>query len=132
MRINASYCSAPKRDDEGLLPAVERYLSERLQGLWSLGRREGAPLFILSGRFGLVAADEPIPWYDHLLVADEAPAMAARVAAQLRGLGIEAVVWHTASPAVAPAVQPYLDVMSSACREAGAELAVRLLDGDPA
>lgn len=132
MRINASYCSAPKRDDGGLLPAIERYCSERLRELLALGQREGAPLHILSGHFGLLTADEPIPWYDHLLAAAEVPAMTARVAAQLRALGVDEVAWHTASPAVAPAVQPYLDVMRAACRETGAGLAVRELDGDPA
>ena len=132
MHITASYCSAPKRDDDGLLPAIERYRSERLRGLWALGRSLGAPLFILSGRFGLLAADEPIPWYDHLLPAAEVPAMTARVSGQLRAHGVAAVTWHTASPAVAPAVQPYLDVMRAACREAGAGFTVHELDGDPA
>lgn len=131
MRILCSYCSAAKRLDEGLLPAIERYRSDRLRALWREGAATGAPLHILSGAFGLLAAEAPIPWYDHLLAPGEVAAMAARVAATLREAGITAVEYRTATAAVAPDIVPYLEVMRAACAEAGATLVVVELEGDP-
>lgn len=131
MRILCSYCSAAKRRDEAPLPAIERYRSERLRALHDAGLAAGAPLRILSGEFGLLDAGEPIPWYDHLLEAGEVPAMASRVADALRASGVTEVEYHTASPAVAPDIAPYLAVMRAACAEAGADLKVVELEGDP-
>ncbi|MBK8167807.1 MAG: hypothetical protein IPK64_17825 [bacterium] len=131
MEILCSYCSAAKRLDEGPLPAIERYRSERLRALWRRGAASGTPLHILSGQFGLLTTASPIPWYDHLLDAREVDAMAARVAQDLRVLGVTAVRYHTASPEEAPDTAPYLAVMRAACAEAGVELTVVELEGDP-
>ena len=132
MRILCSYCSAAKRRDEAPLPAIERYESARLRALWRQGRSTGAPLHILSGEYGLVTPDAPLPWYDHLLTMDEVAPMVMRVAAQLRAAGVTAVEYHTAAVAVAPPVAPYLAVVRAACERAGAELAIVELAGDPA
>lgn len=131
MKITCSYCSAAKRLDEAPLPAIERYRSERLRALWREGAAAGAPLHILSGEFGLLAAQSPIPWYDHLLEPGEVAAMAGRVAARLREMRVTSVEYHTAAPAVAPDIVPYLEVMRAACADAGATLAVVELEGDP-
>ncbi|MDO9693693.1 MAG: hypothetical protein Q7W56_03115 [Candidatus Latescibacteria bacterium] len=131
MKILCSYCSATKREDDGLLPAIERYLSARLRVLWRRGRAQGTPLFILSGEFGLLDAESPIPWYDHLLRPDEAALLAVGVAARLRELGVEAVEYHTASPQEHPDVQPYFGAISAACAAAGASLHITVLPGDP-
>jgi len=132
VKVICSYCSAAKRLDEEPLPALVRYRSERLRKLWAQGRATGTPLFILSGEYGLLAAESPIPWYDHLLAPEEVAPLALRVAAQLRAAGITELEYHTATPAVAPAVAPYLAVARSACERAGASLAVVELPGDPA
>jgi len=131
VRILCSYCSAAKRRDADPLPAVERYRSDRLRGLWAAGRASGRPLHILSGQFGLLPAEAPIPWYDHLLAEREVAAMSARVADTLRELGVTGVEYHTASPVIAPDIAPYLAVMRAACAAAGAELTVVELEGDP-
>ncbi len=130
MKILCSYCSATKREDDGLLPAVERYLSARLRVLWLRGRAQGTPLFILSGEYGLLGAEEPIPWYDHLLQPDDVAALAADAAALLRGLHVESVAYHTAPLAEYPAVRPYFDAISAACAAAGVPLTVETLPGN--
>lgn len=132
MKILCSYCSAAKSRDEAPLAAVQRYDSDRLRALHRRGVAEGAPLHILSGRYGLLASDEPIPWYDHLLGPSEVAAMSVDVARSLRGLGVTVVEYHTASVALVPQVGPYLDVMRTACAGAGIALVVVELDGDPA
>lgn len=131
MKILCSYCSAEKLEDDNPLPAVERYLSKRLRTLWRRGRAQGTPLHILSGEFGLLGAEEPIPWYDHLLRPDEAAPLAFGVAARLRELGVDAVEYHTASPVEHPQVRPYFAAIRAACEAAGASLHVVVLPGDP-
>jgi hypothetical protein len=131
VKILCSYCSADKDPDSGLLPAIERYRSERLRHLWHRGQALGVPLYILSGRFGLLAATDPIPWYDHLLPADEAEAVSRGVAGRLRELSVTDVEYHTADIALTPPIRPYLDAIRTACTEAGACLTVINLNGNP-
>lgn len=125
--VYCSYCSARKRPDPGPLPALTRYDSARLRAVARLAAADGARLLILSGRFGLLAPETEIPWYDHRLTADEAPELAARVAAQLRALGAVALVWFTVSPAVDPGVTPYGDVIRAAAAAAGVPLRERIV-----
>lgn len=123
-----SYCSARKRPDPGLLPALARYDSARLREVARLAAADGARLLILSGRFGLLAAEAEIPWYDQRLAPGEVPAMVTRVAAQLRHERVVALVWFTVAPAVDPGVTPYGDVMRGAAAAAGVAWQERLLD----
>ncbi len=132
MRILCSYCSAAKRRDDALLPAIERYESARLRGLWRRGLSNGTPLYILSGEYGLLTPEAPLPWYDHLLAMDEIAPMVMRVTAQLRAAGVTAVEYHTAVTAAVPPVAPYLAVLRAACERAGAALSIVELVGDPA
>lgn len=132
MKLVCTYCSGPKREDGGLLPAVDRYLSERVDGLCELAASNADEFAILSGKYGLLAADEPIPWYDHLLQPDEVEALAVRVAGQLLERAPDSVEYHTANPHRVPAVEPYGATLQRACVIAGLPLSIRFLKGDPA
>ena len=125
-----TYCSAPKRSNPGLLPAVERYLSTRITALWQACQADGRPMLILSGQYGLLRPEEPIPWYDHLMAPEEVPEMTARIAEQLRFLDISRIEYTTARPSIAPAILPYLTALSSACQQAGVTLDILELDED--
>lgn len=131
MKLVCTYCSGPKRDDGGLLPAVDRYLSGRIRALHAAAREQGALFRILSGEFGLIPPDRPIPWYDHLLRPEEAAGLAVRIADELVALGVVSVRYHTADPRKHPDTIPYLNVMEKACGQAGLEVEVILLEGNP-
>lgn len=128
MKLVVTYCAGPKRKDSGPLPAVERYLSERIS---DLARTAGQSFRILSGEFGLLETEEPIPWYDHLLAAGEVRELAVTVADQLLEVEASAVDYHTADPETFSPLRPYLQVMTDACRFAGVDLEVILLEGNP-
>ena len=129
MKIVVTYCSGPKRKDGGLLPAVDRYLSERIR---TLHQQANADEFrILSGKFGLLAADQPIPLYDHLLSPEEVGGLAQKVATCLTDLQADEVEYHTADPARFPDLVPYREVIETACRVVEINLEVILLSGNP-
>jgi hypothetical protein len=117
-----TYCSAAKSRSPGSIPAIDRYRSARIRSIHAAARESGLGFLILSGRFGLVAPDEPIPHYDHLLVAEEVAAHSIKVSGQMTALGVEELVFHTVPPATDPNVQPYLDCIEEAARRAGVEL----------
>lgn len=122
-----TYCAGPKREDQGLLPAVERYRSRRIRMLALRAAWDRRPFLILSGEYGLLGPDEPIPWYDHLLLAAEVEAMVPPVVRQLQGLRLEALEYHTAPLMSDPRVKPYFDLISAACARAGVALDIHLL-----
>ncbi len=116
-----TYCAAAKRPDPGHLPAVERYLSDRIARVGSAAAILGYDFFILSGRFGLLAPLDPIPAYDHLLTVAEAAAHARLVAGQLGDRGVGSVVFFSRPVAVDPGVAAYRLAAEEGCRLAGVE-----------
>jgi len=132
MKIVCTYCSGEKRKDGGMLPAVRRYRSERISGLAQASSQQGLSFMILSGEFGLVGPEHPLPWYDHLLQPDEVDTLAGRVAAALRLAGVREVEFHTAAPEKVPQVRPYQTVMTAACARADVGLRVVIIEGNPA
>jgi len=113
-----TYCSAEKRRDPAPLPAIERYLDRRIRRVAEGAGRAGAAFFILSGAYGLLEPQAPIPWYDHLLLDEEVEAMAERVAGQLAAAGVEELVFHTVGEDADPHTLPYRQVVERACAAA--------------
>jgi hypothetical protein len=115
----ATYCSADKRRDEGDLPASVRYVSARIEDTVRRGQTPNARAGILSGRYGLIAPEHPIPWYDHLLRTDEVDDMVPQVVDTLREWKIESVRWFTVDVTKDPDVAVYCHVMDRACANLG-------------
>ena len=115
-----------------MLPAVQRYLSKRIDGLYALAQQRGEAFYILSGEYGLLRPDELIPWYDHLLLAGEVAGLVPEVASGLEKEGVSELVYYTADASAVAAVAPYLEVVQQACSRAGVEISIELLSGDPA
>lgn len=75
-------CSQRKHPDPTLLPAIERYNGPQFQVLRKFMReypskQESLNVLILSAKFGLIPANEPIPDYDYKMTADKAEEMNA-------------------------------------------------------
>lgn len=122
-----TYCSAPKRANPEPLPAIERYLSERIVRVDRLARERGARFLILSGTYGLLERDSPLPYYDHLLAPGEIEPMSLRAMESLREHGVTQVVWFTVDPRVDPFVARYGRVLELATAHLDLELQVRTI-----
>jgi hypothetical protein len=90
MRLLILSCSATKRTDPGLLPALARYDGPAYRVLRKALRelaQDVHPLVaILSAEFGLIDSDTPIPWYDRRMDATRAAALAPLVKRKLQAL----------------------------------------------
>ena len=122
----ATYCSANKRPDSGDLPAIDRYISDRIHGVYANAKSRGSQFAILSGRFGLLTPDHPIPDYDHLLQPSEIPSMVNQVAQTLTQWGTGLVRWHSVAFEMDPHVSRYSDVMRMAAEQNAIEFELEL------
>jgi hypothetical protein len=120
-------CSKEKSKAPGLVPAINRYDSERIQSISQLAEKAGRGFLILSGEYGLIDAQQPIPWYDHLLVAKEVKVMAQKVAAQLKGLNVQHLTFYGIDEKLDISWQPYWEVIRQSTKSAGIELTTRLI-----
>jgi len=82
-------CSAKKRTDPGMLPALERYdgvaygvLKKAFREV--AGLEERLTILIVSAEFGLIPASTPIPWYERRMNAARAREMRDDVATAAR------------------------------------------------
>ena len=118
MHTFCTYCSASKSLEEGDLPAIQRYLDPRIHKVHEAAYTLGLDFYILSGEYGLVTPDEPIPWYDHLLLTEEVGELVERMAAQIRQHYIEGIVYFTNSISDDSSLIPYRDAIVAACNRA--------------
>ncbi len=87
-RLLITACSATKRPDPGLMPAIRRYNGPAFTTIRSALRilpvADHPQILILSARYGLIRADRPIPDYDQRMDATGATTIAAGVQSALR------------------------------------------------
>jgi hypothetical protein len=76
-------CGATKRPDAGNLPAIDRYhgppYKTLRKALAGIPEDQRPTVLILSAEFGLIAADAPIPDYNHRMTEARALALRAQV-----------------------------------------------------
>ena len=81
--IVCSICSREKAVNPEPLPARERYIGSHIKLVENIALEQGAQFFILSGKFGLLHAQERIGLYDFLLTEEGVSFLAARVLRQI-------------------------------------------------
>ena len=116
MNIHATYCSAEKSNAPGRIPAIERYKSHRIQWVNERAHRQGETFFILSGKHGLIKAEEEIAYYDYLLTSDALKDHIQLLSQQLSSLGIRQVTFFARPTSVDPNVLPYVKCIKEACQ----------------
>jgi len=126
MVLFATYCSADKDGAAGDLPAIERYISDRITGVCANAQTAQARFGILSGMYGLISADHPLPYYDHLLQTEQIEAMVKTVQDTLTEWKVTEVRWFSVAFEMDPNVRRYRDVMERAATGAQASFDLTL------
>lgn len=118
-------CSRKKNRAEGLLPALQRYHSQRIRTIFSLARKEGLSFAILSGKFGLIGPEKPIPYYDKLLAEEDVGVISSQIVSFLSRNVIKKVIFLLPNPARDPRVAPYIESMRQAIKNTDIGLDIR-------
>lgn len=119
MHAFCTYCSRDKSEEPGEIPAIRRYKSVRIDYVHAAARKLGVGFYILSGEFGLIPAEHPIPWYDHLLKTEEVGQLIGVVSRQILQHGITGLAYFTQPLAKDPNILPYHDTAAAACSRGG-------------
>lgn len=122
MTIFATYCSSKKDSTPSPLSAISRYQSDRINRIYQASILIDVPCYILSGKYGLIYADKPIEYYDHLLRAEEVSSHAVLISTQLKENGIKEIVFYSNTLERDSNLKPYLDCIKEGCHLAKAKL----------
>ncbi len=125
MHCLITICSKEKSSSPGEVPALERYQSARIASVHERSRRENTPMLIFSGKYGLIEPETRIPYYDHLLQADEVHGFVGPTAEILKTRGITTVTF-AARPREEAGWKNYYQVIERACVQAGASLEIEI------
>ena len=128
MKSICTYCSESKDLNEELIPAFKRYLSPRIILVKEIAEKENIHYCILSGEFGLVDWNQPIPWYSHLLIHEEVPNMVDKVVNQIQIKKISEIDFYTRSPDFDSRIIPYLETIKKAIQLAAIKLRIVSLE----
>jgi len=115
MHIYVTPCCKEKDLSPGSIPAIQRYLSPRIAWVYAQSQQHHLPMRILSGRFGLLAPEECIPYYDHPLSLAEVPSLLPTIIKRLEQETVTRVTFY-ARPRQTPGWEPYYQVLELACR----------------
>lgn len=115
MDIFCTYCSKEKDELIDYLPAIHRYKSKRIRKVNESAKLLGFPMFILSGKYGLISADKKIRYYDHPLLDKEVNDLVnKKVANRLIKYKIEKIYFfRNLSDSN---IKPYIKAISKACK----------------
>lgn len=127
MEVFCTICSKEKDRNIELLPAIDRYISNRINSVEELASRNRNDFYILSGKFGLVHKDELVPHYDRLLGNDDVGQMVTLVSKQLKRYGIAKLVFFGKDVDKHPNWLPYVDVVNLATQNSTVTLEMRLI-----
>ncbi len=131
MKAGVAYitiCSAEKSSEPGQVAAIKRYRSRRIDQVFARSRKDDAGFRILSGKYGLLDPEAPIPYYDQLLTADSVGAMTMVVKDQLEADRMGKVIFYGVDPAKDNRWRAYYQVMQAACSAAKVALEIRYID----
>lgn len=64
-------CCKEKDLSASLLPAIERYKSQRISEVFQISKEKGLPMLIFSGKYGLLESEDPVPYYDKKLEMED-------------------------------------------------------------
>ncbi len=127
MEILCTICCKDKRTDPGLVPAIDRYRSGRIAFVNRESRVQGKPMFILSGKFGLLRPEDPIPWYDLKLEINAVPGLVPVIEGQLKEMKVTRITFYS-HPKSDANWYPYHAALEQACQKRDISIHYHFLD----
>lgn len=129
MEYLCTTCCKDKRDNDELLPATQRYISERIEFVFKESRRLNKPFIILSAEYGLIDSDSKIPWYDKKLEPETVAGMIPILSKQLLEKEVSTIIFY-GKPRTTPGWKPYYDALEQSCNQQGVSITYQQVDLD--
>jgi len=117
MEVYCTVCSREKLKTDKPVRAIELYLSPNIKDVYERSNREGLEFRILSGKFGLLGAEDEIEWYDYLLKSEDVEGLKAKLKEQIESQGIDNITFFAENREEHPNWGPYYDAIIRACSE---------------
>jgi hypothetical protein len=129
MEYVCTTCCKDKKTDEELLPASQRYISERIDFVSQESIKLRKPFLIFSGFYGFIDADFMIPWYDKALENEDVLNMIAIAKEQLLEKKVSKIIFY-GKPRSIPGWESYYEVLEKSCNQLGIPITFRETDLD--
>lgn len=127
MKIYCTTCCKEKTETPELCPAIDRYISPRINAVYQQSKTEKVPFRILSGEYGLLKPEDPIPWYDKKLEFEMIPLLLPIVSKQIKSQQIESILFFAKDATKLPEWLPYYKILELACAACAVNLKVELI-----
>ena len=111
MKVYITICCKEKTTETNEIPAIERYISNRIDTIHSKSIDDNVDFFILSGKYGLLSPSDKIDWYDKLLMLEDIPKMTDKISRQLIENNVTEIILFANSD-----WKNYIDVISNSCK----------------
>ena len=125
MEIILTTCCKDKDSSKNLISAIKRYQDPRIRLVRKISSRKNSELFFLSGKFGLIHSETPIPWYDKPLLKDDVQKLRHIVKFQIKNYDIKKVYFYGESKKK-KGWRPYYQLIEKACKDLGISLEIIL------
>jgi len=128
MKIYLTICCEKKNKDKGFIEAIDRYNYPRINKVYNKSVGDGIDFRILSGKFGLLKANDKIPWYDNKLSKSSFRKLKEIVKTQLVKEKIKDITFFMRDTRKNPEWKLYFNLVEEVCKELGIKLNVELVD----
>lgn len=122
MKYICTYCSRKKSDFPRLIPAKERYSSDWVRNIEKIAKEKELPLLFISGKYGLIQAEELIPLYNLRFTDSLVPSIVKKSVGQVKKLNVTELIFYTKPQD--EKLRPYYDVIKQICNQTGIKLSL--------
>jgi hypothetical protein len=125
--VYTTVCSREKDESPQPLLAISRYKGSHIRKIEKDACATGYKFFILSGKHGLLAPEEPVDYYDYLLTVENVDKLVIRLVEQLWQKEISSVHFYCKP---GPRWFPYFAAMVIATSRAGVQFTNHIIAPD--
>lgn len=119
-------CCYRKSNEPTKVPAINRYISGRITGIYSLSKVDGVEFRIFSGKFGLLKPTKKIYRYDEKLSLEKVPGMTQLLCDQIKKEKITGIRLFVNSKR-SKAWDPYITCITKAGKRSGIKVVLRYI-----
>ncbi len=124
MTIFCTYCTGNKNQSANTMRTLDLYISNRIASTHIAATSLGLPFYILSGKYGLVDAEQHISHYDQRLSQEAVAKHAHTLAKQIQHIGINKIVFFHLPTSIDKYNKAYIDCMIFATKLSNIDLSL--------